>query len=97
MTPAIDPILSSIGIVDRYLQCTYGSQVKVTRFWLSSEVLSREPLVYLWTWQEQLALSVCYNENFYTSELMRRLLETTRDTLINELDLPPLDDASLSA
>ncbi|KAL9609837.1 MAG: hypothetical protein Q9167_005425 [Letrouitia subvulpina] len=95
MLPATGPILSSIGIVDRYLQCTYGSNVKVSRFWLSSEVLSREPLIYLWTWQEQLNLSVCYNENFYTLELMRRLLEVTRDTLVKELDLPVVDDASV--
>lgn len=95
MPPATGPVLSSIGIVDRYLQCTYGSKVEVSKFWLSSEVLSREPLVYLWTWQEQLSLSVCYNENFYTLKLMRRLLEVTRDTLVKELGLPTLGDAPL--
>ncbi|KAL9042850.1 MAG: hypothetical protein Q9214_003666 [Letrouitia sp. 1 TL-2023] len=97
MHPATGPVLSSIGIVDRYLQGTYGSKVEVSRFWLSSEVLSREPLVYVWTWQEHLSLSVCYNENFYTLELMRRLLEITRDTLVKELDLPISDDASILA
>ncbi|KAL8936335.1 MAG: hypothetical protein Q9216_004983 [Gyalolechia sp. 2 TL-2023] len=87
MQPASEPVLSSIGVADGYLKSRYGDRLAVTRFWLGSEVLSREPLVYAWTWQDQLSLSVCYNEEFYTSVLMRRLLEVTWETLMEQLNI----------
>lgn len=82
---ASEPVLSSIGIVDRYLKPEHGNSIEVSDFWLSSEVLSREPLVYAWTWQDQFSLSVCYNEHYYTSDIMIKLLEITREILLEEL------------
>ncbi|CAO1606299.1 hypothetical protein XANCAGTX0491_009798 [Xanthoria calcicola] len=84
---AMGPVLSSIGIADRYLKSQYGNKVTVSRFWLSSEVLSGEPLVYLWTWQGEMSLSVCYNKELHTPDRMRGLLEVTRDKLLEYLDI----------
>ncbi|KAL9595033.1 MAG: hypothetical protein Q9219_006683 [cf. Caloplaca sp. 3 TL-2023] len=85
--PAIGPVLSSIGIADRHLKSQYGNKVTVSKFWLSSEVLSGEPLVYLWTWQGIMNLSVCYNKSLHTSDRMQRLLEVTQDILLEQLNV----------
>ncbi|KAI4101336.1 MAG: hypothetical protein LQ339_005134 [Xanthoria mediterranea] len=86
--PAVGPLLDSIGIADRYLKSQYGNKVTVSRFWLSTEVLSAELLIYLWTWQGEMKLSACYNKEFHAPDRVRRLLEITRDKLLEYLDIP---------
>ena len=58
-----EPLLNSVGILDRYLDGTYGQgAVEITDFWLGSVVLTRQPQMYVWTWRGRMSLSICYSE-----------------------------------
>lgn len=87
MPEPTEPVLSSIGAIDSYLDRRYGNKVELTRFWLSSEVLSRQPLIHAWTWQGKLSLSVCYNEEFYNAVYMNNFLEVVRGLLLKGLKI----------
>ena len=81
-----EPLVDSVGIMDRYLQGEYGEgAVEVTDFWLGSVVLTRQPLFYVWTWRGKMTLSMCYNEQFYTARFMRSFVERVARILFREL------------
>ena len=71
-----EPLLVSLGILNRYLDGKYGrGAVEITDFWLASLVLTRQPLFYVWTWRGKMILSMCYNDRFYTEKFMRSFVE----------------------
>ena len=70
-----EPLVVSLGILDRYLDGKYErGGVEITDFWLASVVLTRQPLFYVWTRQGQMTLSMCYNDRFYTEKFMRSFI-----------------------
>ena len=80
-----DPLIVSVGVLDRYLHGKYGhGAVEVTDFWLGNVVLTRQPLFYVWTWQGKLTLSMCYNAKFYTAKFMRLFIERVVRVLYEE-------------
>ena len=83
-----EPLVGSIGILDRYLDGRYGQgAVEITDFWLGGVVLTRQPLFYVWTWRGEMTLSMCYNEQFYTSGVMRSFVESVLGVLLKELGI----------
>lgn len=61
--PAAHVTLNSLGIIDKYLKKDYGESVlAVEQFRLGSAIMARQPTLYIWTLQGELALSVDYNE-----------------------------------
>ena len=82
-----EPVLNSVGVVDRYLQQQHGDAVAITDFWLATETLSRQLTVYVWTWQGRMVFSTCYNEEFYKEDTVKDLLERMRDMLLVELGI----------
>ena len=83
-----EPLVDSVGILDRYLDGRYGQgAVEITNFWLGGVVLTRQPLFYVWTWQGEMTLSMCYNEQFYTSKFMGAFVESVVGVLLKELDI----------
>lgn len=88
MPQPTEPLVDSVGILDRYLDGKYGQgAVEITDFWLGGMVLTRQPLFYVWTWQGKMAISVCYNEQFYTAEFMRSFIERVLGVLLGELGI----------
>ena len=51
--PPSDPVLSSLGVVDRYIHSKYGDKVEVNDFWLAVEMLTRQGEVHVWDFSEQ--------------------------------------------
>ena len=81
-----EPLMDSVGILDRYLQGTYGNgAVELTDFWLGGVVLTRQPLFYVWTWRGKMTLSMCFNERFYTAKFMQLFIERVVKILLQEL------------
>lgn len=78
------PYLSSMGVVDDYLQPSYGNW-EIRDFWVSSTMMTGDFQMYLWTWRGQMVLSVCYNDAFYTAADVDAVLEGTRDLMIKGL------------
>ncbi|KAK1708205.1 uncharacterized protein BDZ83DRAFT_592791 [Colletotrichum acutatum] len=82
--PSSTPSLSSMGVVDDYLQRQYGTW-EISNFWVSSTMMTGDFQMYLWTFRGKLTFSVCYNEAFYSAEKVDRVLKTTRDELLRGL------------
>ena len=84
---ATEPVLDSLGFVDRYLQQDFGNGVEVRDFWLASETLSKQLTVYVWTWRGKLVFSTCYNATFYRGDFVRDFLQRVKSILLVELEI----------
>ncbi|MCJ1244249.1 hypothetical protein MMC30_001447 [Trapelia coarctata] len=84
---ATEPMLSSVGVADRYLAGTFGDTVEVTNFWLGVEMLSKQIDCFLWTWQGRMSLHTCYNEQFYKADFVKQFSEKVKGVLLKELDI----------
>ena len=84
--PSCEPAVSSLGVIDKYFD-SYGDKVQIEDFWLGVEMLTKQVMVYIWTFHGKMKLSVCYNEAFYDVEFVDRFLARIRDILIDELQV----------
>jgi len=82
---ASEPILSSGGIVDDYLQHDFGETLQVEDFWIGVEMMTAQVVCYLWTWQGKMTLSACYNERYYDLGFIQNFLERIISILHTEL------------
>lgn len=86
MPQPTDPLMVSVGILDPYLHHIYGQGiVEVTEYWLGIVALTRQPLFYVWTWQGNMTLCMCFNDQFYTKKFMRSFLDRVVGILLEEL------------
>ena len=83
---ATEPVLSSLGIVDRWLDSVHGD-VEIISFSLGVEIDSMQVVCHLLTWRGRMLLSACYNEAFYETRFVRDFLTSTRAILLAELGI----------
>ena len=69
--PPTDPNISSLGILNDYVQSCYGS-IGVEDISLMVHILSQQVYVHFWTWNGNLHISASYNEAYYTSSMCMR-------------------------
>ncbi|KAI4150137.1 MAG: hypothetical protein L6R39_002332 [Caloplaca ligustica] len=82
-----EPNVNSLGVVDRYLQTSYGEgELRIIDLWLAVEMLTKQLEVYVWTYQGKMQLSACYNEAFYSSDFVAKFLDQTHAILQEELN-----------
>ncbi|KAE8146576.1 hypothetical protein BDV25DRAFT_169805 [Aspergillus avenaceus] len=80
--------LSSIGVVESHIQREYIRKekgVSVTGFRFGVTMMTRQMLLYPWTFRDRLTLSLCYNEAYYDLEMAGSVLERLRRVLEGEL------------
>ena len=82
-----EPILSSLGVVDRYMQSNYGDKVEVKDFWMAVEILTRQVELCVWTFQDNLTLSAAFNESFYEGEFIESFLSRIWTVLLEGLNV----------
>ena len=82
-----EPGLESLGVVDCYVDREHGDGVEIERFWVGVEMLTRQICLYVWTWQDCMTLSVCYNERFYTADFVSGFLARVKGILFVELSV----------
>ncbi|KAL8737327.1 MAG: hypothetical protein Q9181_001783 [Wetmoreana brouardii] len=70
--------LSSLGIVERHLEGKYGDCVKVEKFRFGVSMMTRQTLLYAWTFLGELTLSLDYNEAYYAEETAKEILTRVR-------------------
>lgn len=79
--------MSSLGVVNRVIAKEYGEFVGVKAFRLGASILTRQMLLHLWTFNDQIHLSVSYNRAYYDEATPRRLLEQLRGWWEREMHL----------
>jgi len=82
-----EPTLNSVGIVDNFLDKTYGDKIEITKFWLCVEMLTRQLDLYVWTWEGRMVVSGCYNSKFFTDDFTVLFYRKCIEILVKELDL----------
>ena len=86
--PPSDMDISSIGVVEKMVRNFYGTSqagLEVKAVGLGVEILSRQGTTFVWTFRDQLNLSVTYNESFHTDEQMQEFVRTVRLQLLGGL------------
>lgn len=88
MPVAADLQLSSVGVIDKYLQDVYEYQgdkgrakVKVQDVWISLDMLSANVAVEMWTFQGKLVIELIYNEAYHREESIALLLGLIQEQL----------------
>ena len=87
--PLSEPVLSSLGVMDPYLDGGHG-EVEIEGFFLGGEIDTRQILCHLWTWRGEMVLSACYNEAFYEKRFVRGYLARTFAILLSGLGIGSL-------
>ena len=82
-----EPLLSSLGVVDRYIQSKYGDKVEVKDFWMAVEMLTRQVELHVWTFHDDLTLSASFNGKFYEAEFIESFLSKIRTILLQGLNV----------
>jgi hypothetical protein len=95
MPVAADLQLSSVGIIDKYLDTIYRSsgqesgegrpQIEVQDFWISLDMLSPNVAVEMWTFRGKLVIELTYNEAFHREESITLLLGLIQEQLAQGL------------
>lgn len=85
-SPPSNVIVSSLGVVDRYLSGDYGDAVQVVGFHFGCSILTRQMTLYPWTFRGEMHLAVNYNEAYHGISA-RDLLFRIKEVLERELDL----------
>ena len=73
--PASGLYLSSLGSVEKVLATDYGDSVKVEDFRFGVSMLTRQILLYAWTFNGQLTLSLNYNDAYYDHTNAKEILD----------------------
>ncbi|KAF2204957.1 hypothetical protein GQ43DRAFT_386884, partial [Delitschia confertaspora ATCC 74209] len=79
--------LSSLGVVEKNLRGSYGERVKVTEFRFGVNMMTRQMILYAWTFKGRLGLSLCYNEAYYDKGMAREVVERVAEHLAEGLEL----------
>ncbi|KAI0886791.1 uncharacterized protein GGS22DRAFT_199148 [Annulohypoxylon maeteangense] len=85
-----DVDISSIGVAEKLVKRFYGSEeagFEVRAVGVGVEILSRQGVTFVWTFRDQLNLSVVYNEAFHSAEQMNLFVNTVKSQLLKGLSL----------
>ncbi|KAI2621283.1 hypothetical protein GGR54DRAFT_96454 [Hypoxylon sp. NC1633] len=78
--------LSSLGVIEDYLPRRYGDgAVNLTDFHFGVSMLTRQMLMYVWTFDGKLSLSVSYNDAYHDATSANGFLDFIRKTLEKEV------------
>lgn len=85
--PAIDPMLSSLRLVDRYLKPDYGDVLEISDVRLGVEMLTQQLEIHFRKWQGRLTPSACYNKSCHIVKYVRGFLERISSVSDEELQI----------
>lgn len=77
--------LSSLGVIDKYMTPSRDDGIQVASFRFGVSMLTRQMILYVWTFRGRLSLSINYNVAYYDDLVVRRVLDCLRVTLQSEL------------
>ncbi|OTA96136.1 hypothetical protein M434DRAFT_393216 [Hypoxylon sp. CO27-5] len=86
--PASDVDISNIDDVEKMIRQSYGTPeagLEVKAVSIGVEMLSRQAVTFMWTFRDQLNLSVVYNESYHSDDQMGQVLSTIRAQLLEGL------------
>jgi NRPS condensation-like uncharacterized protein len=77
--------LSSLGVVEKHLRGDYGPNLRVEKFRFGVSMMTRQMVLYAWTFKGQLSLSLSYNEAYYSEVMVREVITRVASNLTGGL------------
>jgi hypothetical protein len=74
--------------MEKYLDREYGTPERgfsITHAGVGVEIISRQGVVFVWTFRDQLTLRLVYNEAFHTADQMTEFLHDIQADLLEQL------------
>lgn len=72
--------LSSLGVVDKVFDSKHGD-IEVEKFRFGVSMITRQTLLYVWTFRDQLTFSLDYNEAYYEESMVQDVLQRVKKHL----------------
>ncbi|KAI0431572.1 hypothetical protein F5Y09DRAFT_304475 [Xylaria sp. FL1042] len=89
--PPSEVDISSIGVAEKLIKRSYGSSseagLEVKAVSVGVEILTRQAVAFVWTFRDQLNVSVVYNEAFHSAGQMNRFVKEVKRELLEGLGL----------
>lgn len=88
--PASGVILESLGVLDKWIQPTYGSPERgcvVHTVTPGIDLFDRTSAIYVSTFRGRLSLNPTYNQAYHSSEQMMEFVKSVADVLLKELHI----------
>jgi NRPS condensation-like uncharacterized protein len=79
--------LSSLGVVEKHLSGDYGPNFSVEKFRFGVSMMTRQMILYAWTFKGRLTLSLSYNEAYYSEEMVKGVISRVASSLAEGLQL----------
>jgi hypothetical protein len=86
-SPPSGVFLSSLGVIEQFVSGDYANGVKVEDFRFGVTMMTRQMLLYPWTFKGRLNLSVNYNDAYYDASTAQEVLSTVQKVLETALAL----------
>ncbi|EAU36708.1 predicted protein [Aspergillus terreus NIH2624] len=87
MKPPSGVTLSSLGVVDRNLRGGYGPNLRVDKFRFGVSMMTRQTILYAWTFKDRLTLSLNYNDAYYSDLMAREVMSRVASHLEKGLEV----------
>ncbi|KAG2417943.1 hypothetical protein HFD88_001042 [Aspergillus terreus] len=87
MKPPSGVTLSSLGVVDRNLRGDYGPNLRVDKFRFGVSMMTRQTILYAWTFKDRLTLSLNYNDAYYSDLMAREVMSRVASHLEKGLEV----------
>ncbi|KAE8154603.1 hypothetical protein BDV25DRAFT_171809 [Aspergillus avenaceus] len=88
--PPSDVDISSMGVMEKFLAREYGTAecgFEVTHVGVGVEMLTRQGVVFVWTFRDRLVLRLVYNEAYHTAEQMAGFVDDVRRDLLERFQV----------
>nr|QGA67225.1 acyltransferase [Monascus purpureus] len=79
--------LNSLGVIEKYFRSDYENGLKVERFHFGVTMMTRQTMLYAWTFRGQLTLSLNFNEAYYDGDVAKKILLHIKRVLEKELSV----------
>ncbi|GAP90670.2 putative NAD-dependent 15-hydroxyprostaglandin dehydrogenase protein [Rosellinia necatrix] len=81
------PSAASLGLVDSYIDHSYGGEWTINDFWAGNTVAGPSIKCFIYTWKGRLILNSCYNSDCYSRETLSRFHARIVQWILRALDL----------
>lgn len=83
--PNSAPIISSMGVIERFLKTSYAGGWSIDDFWVAETMAKSWPLSLLWTFDGRLTFSASYNEAHYAPDTVNAFVEGVKGEMLKGL------------
>lgn len=83
--PSKDALVSSLGVIERYMQREYCTGIKVEEFKMGADIVMGMSMFFFYTFHDSLRLVYSFNDGFEDPQKIQMYLEEVQSVLVQKL------------